>query len=97
MRLLPTDPIERKSYIMGLQIAGDFGIVIALPIIIFVLIGRAIDAHYHTGLWGTGSAFVLAAILSGKILYGKAQYYSEQYKKLLVDSKPSPKIPLEHR
>ncbi len=87
MAILPKDPLERKSYMMGLQIAGDFGIVIALPVVFFVLIGQWIDERYGVGPWGTVGAFVLAAIISGKMIYQKSKRYAEEYRRLFYQKK----------
>lgn len=82
MTLLPVDPIERRSYLLGLRIAGDFGVTIAGPVVIFVLIGQWVDRTYRSAPWATILAFLLAALISGKIVYKKAKDYAQQYKEL---------------
>jgi hypothetical protein len=74
---------------MGLQIAGDFGIVIAVPVVIFVIIGQWIDRVYTHGYRATIVAFVLAALVSGTVIYRKSKYYAERYKELVTKRKTS--------
>ena len=87
MSLLPTDPKERRYTLLGLRIAGDFGASIAVPIIIFVFIGQKIDARYEISPWGTVTSFVIAAILSGRIIYRKAKRYGREYDSLNKESR----------
>jgi hypothetical protein len=72
---------------MGLQIAGDFGIVIAVPVILFVIIGQWIDRVYALGYKATIIAFVLASLVSGTVIYRKSKYYAERYKELVIKRK----------
>jgi len=82
MPLLPTDPRDRKAMLMGLRIAGDFGVAIAVPIIIFVLIGQWLEGKYGHAPWFTVVAFVISAVLSGISIYRKAQKYGQEFKDL---------------
>ena len=82
MSLLPSDPKDRKYMLMGLRIAGDFGATIAVPIIIFVLIGQWLDEKYAKSPWFTVIGFVLAALVSGRIIYKKAKRYGKEYQDL---------------
>jgi len=71
---------DDKEYLrLGLKIISDFGATLALPVVIFVLIGQWLDEKYnHTYLF-TVIAFVLAALVSGKMIYQKAKYYDKAY------------------
>lgn len=80
MALLPTDPKDRQYMLLGLRIAGDFGATIAVPIVIFVIIGQWLEGRYGHAPWFTISAFVLSAVLSGISIYKKAKKYGEEYK-----------------
>ena len=71
---------------MGLKIVGDFGASIAAPVILFVWIGQWLDEKYESGSWYTVGAFILAAALSGAMIYRKAKAYGREYQNL--DSKP---------
>jgi hypothetical protein len=71
---------QDKEYLrLGLRIIGDFGATLAVPVVVFVLIGQWLDAKYnHTWLF-TGIAFVLAALTSARMIYKKAKYYDKAY------------------
>ena len=71
--------------VLGLQIVGDFCIVIALPVVVFVLIGQRLDGKFGTSPWCTVAAFALAAVISGKIIYKKAKYYASRYQEVTSD------------
>ena len=73
---------DRQYYLFGLRIVGDFSIVIAVPAVVFVLIGRQLDERAGGGWLYTVLAFAAAAILSGVIIYRKAKRYGEEYQKL---------------
>jgi hypothetical protein len=73
------DSKDRKSYLMGLRIAGDFGATIAVPVVLFVLGGQWLDGKYGTGARYTVIAFVLAALLSAKMIYTHAKKYAKEY------------------
>lgn len=76
------DKKQRKYMLLGVRITGDFGAVIAVPVVVFVLIGRWFDARYGIGPWVTVGAFVLAALLSGKLIYKKAKAYGKEFASL---------------
>lgn len=73
---------DRKYAMMGMRIIGDFGAAIAVPVVAFVLAGQWLDEHYGTGYKFTISAFVLAALVSGRILYKKAKAYGAEFQSL---------------
>lgn len=73
---------DRKYYLFALKIAGDFGASIAVPVVIFVLVGQYLDTKYQKTPLFTILAFVLAALISAKIIYKKAKRYGEQYQNL---------------
>ncbi len=68
--------------LLGFRITGDFGASIAVPVIVFVLIGQWLDKKYNMSPWFTILAFVLAALVSGKLIYKKAKEYGKEYKEL---------------
>ena len=76
------DAKDRKYYLFAVRIIGDFGASIAVPVVVFVLIGQWLDGKYEKGSWFTVIAFVLAAVLSGKMIYKKAKRYGDEYQKL---------------
>ena len=82
MSLLPEDPKERQYIMMGLRIIGDFGITLAAPVVVLVLIGQWLEGRYGYKPWFTIGAFVLAAFLSARMIYKKSKAYGEEYKNL---------------
>ncbi len=73
------DAKDRKYYLFAVRIIGDFGASIAVPVVVFVLIGQWLDAKYDKSPWFTVIAFALAAVLSGKMIYKKAKRYGKEY------------------
>jgi len=73
---------DRAYYLFALRIIGDFGISLAVPVVIFVLIGQWLDEKYHRFPWFTVLAFVLAALVSGRIIYKKAKKYGMEYQNM---------------
>ncbi len=76
------DNKDRSYYLLALRIVGDFGLSIAAPVVILVLIGEYIDGRFHTAPWFTVSAFFFAALISGFIVYKKTKIYGREYQKL---------------
>ncbi|MSU75649.1 MAG: AtpZ/AtpI family protein [Candidatus Magasanikbacteria bacterium] len=75
----PNKTTDREYYLFALRIVGDFGASIAIPVVVFVLIGHYFDEKYHHAPWFTVIGFALAALSSGKIIYKKARKYGEEY------------------
>jgi hypothetical protein len=70
---------DRKLYLFALRIVGDFGAAIAIPVVAFVLGGQWLDTKYSTGNRYMIIGFVVAALLSGKIIYKKTKRYGKEY------------------
>ena len=81
------DAKDRKYYLFAVRIIGDFGATIAVPVVVFVLIGQWLDGKYDKSPWFTIAAFVLAVLLSGKMIYKKAKRYGDEYQN--IDSENS--------
>ena len=73
---------SREYYLFAFKIIGDFGASIAAPVVILVLIGQYLDERYQRSPLFTILGFALAALVSAKIIYKKAQIYGQVYKKL---------------
>lgn len=73
---------DRQYYLFALKIMGDFGASIAVPVVIMVLIGQWLDEKYHTLPLFTVFGFVIAALVTVKIIYKKAKIYDVEYKRL---------------
>lgn len=80
--LKPTKISDRGYYLFALRIVGDFGVSLAAPVVVFALIGQSLDEKYQTRPWFLILGFVVAAVLSGVIIYRKAKRYGEIYKNM---------------
>lgn len=80
------NPIKKpNSYqyqLFAFKMLGDFGASIAVPVVVFVVIGQYLDGKYDRSPLFTILGFVLAALLTAKIIYKKAKRYGEEYKKM---------------
>lgn len=79
---LEANSTDRKYILFAIKIVGNFGGTIAIPVVIFVLGGQWLDKRYHASPWFTIMAFVLAAIVSGKMIYSKSKMYGKEYQKM---------------
>ena len=73
---------DREYYFFALRIVGDFGINIAVPVVLFVLLGQYLDGKYNKSPLFTILGFVLAAVLSGMNIYKKAKRYGQEYQRM---------------
>ncbi len=79
------EPKKNNSYryqLFAFKMLGDFGFSIAAPVVMFVLIGQYLDAKHGKSPLFTITGFVLAALVSAKIVYKKAKKYGEEYKRM---------------
>ncbi len=79
------DQKDRKYTFLAIRIVGDFGATIAVPVVVFVIIGQWLDTRYEAGPVYTILGFVLAALVSGKSIYRKAKVYGRDY--LMIEPK----------
>ncbi|MFH1292087.1 MAG: AtpZ/AtpI family protein [bacterium] len=77
----------RAYQLFALRIIGDFGAVIALPIIAFILIGQHLDNKYDKSPLFTILSFILASLISAKIIHGKAKKYGREYQNMVDNDK----------
>ena len=80
------DQKDRRAYLLGLKIAGDFGATIAIPVVVFVLIGKWLDARAATAPRYMILGFIVAALMSANIIYRKAKRYGKQYQNEILES-----------
>lgn len=78
----PKNTSDRTYYLFALRIVGDFGASIAVPVVVFVLIGQWLDGKYDKGPLFTILAFAFAAVTSAKMIYKKAKKYGREYQEL---------------
>jgi len=73
---------DRKYYLFALRIIGDFGVAIAVPIVVFALLGQWLDDKYNSAPIFLIFGFVIAALVSAQSIYKKAKKYGEEYSSL---------------
>ncbi len=78
----PKKTTDREYYMFALKIIGDFGASVAVPVVLFVLVGQYLDEKYQKLPLFTILAFVFAAFTSGRIIYKKAKRYGDEYQKM---------------
>lgn len=81
-RELKPKNIERKYYLFAFKIIGDFGATIAVPVVIFAIIGQKLDETWHTRPLMLIVFMALSAILSGYLIYKKAKIYGKEFQDL---------------
>lgn len=74
---------DSKYWIFGLRIVGEFGGLIAIPVILFVLLGRWLDGRWGTKPWMTIVGFVVAAIVSGVMVWRRTKEVAKEYQRLI--------------
>ncbi|HOX60645.1 MAG TPA: AtpZ/AtpI family protein [Candidatus Magasanikbacteria bacterium] len=75
--------ISRQTTLLGMRIIGDFGATIAVPVILFVIVGQWLDARYTGGKnYFTIAGFVLAALITARLVYRRAKYYEKAFKEI---------------
>ncbi len=78
----PKKTTSREYQLFAFKMLGDFGASIAAPVVLFVLVGQYLDGKYDKSPLFTILGFVLAALLSAKIIHKKAKRYGEEYKQM---------------
>jgi len=73
---------SREYYLFAFKIMGDFGATIAVPVILFVLVGQYFDGKYHKEPLFTILGFILAALITVKMISKKAKEYGAEYKRM---------------
>ncbi len=78
----PKKTSGREYHLFAFKMLGDFGASIAVPVVLFVLAGQYLDGKYDKPPLFTILGFVLAALLSAKLIYEKAKKYGKEYKRM---------------
>jgi thioredoxin-like negative regulator of GroEL len=78
---------DRRYAVLGMRIASDFGASIAVPVVILVIIGQKLDGKWGTGYAWTIGAFILAAVISGRMIYKKAKAYGKEFQAMDSEKK----------
>ena len=82
MPLLPKKSTDRQYMLLAFKIMADFGATIAVPVVVFVLVGQWLDGRHENAPWFTVLGFAIAALLSARMIWKKAKEYAAQYEKI---------------
>ena len=77
----------RDYYLFALKIMGDFGVAIAVPVLLLVLLGQYLGSIYGHKVIFTILAFLIAALATAKIIHKKAKKYGKEYQYLVDNDK----------
>lgn len=79
---MPLSEDERRSYLLGIKIMGDFGAAIAIPVVALVLVGKWLQTKYGFAPFGIIGGFLIAATVSIITIRKKVKWYSTEYNSL---------------
>lgn len=70
---------DRKYILLGLRIVGEFGGIIAVPVVLLAMLGKYLDGLYGTEPWLLIVGFVVAFALSSFSIYRRAKTFRDAY------------------
>jgi F0F1-type ATP synthase assembly protein I len=73
---------DKKYYLFALKIVGDFGATIAIPVVIFALIGQKLDTKYNTYPLFLVLCLITSALITASIIHKKAKKYGQEFQNL---------------
>lgn len=74
--------IDRAYFVFAIRIMGEFTFLIALPVVVFALLGKWLDGKYGTQPLFLISGFVLAVVISGFTVYRRIKELGKEYQEL---------------
>jgi hypothetical protein len=83
---MPTN--DREYMLFGLRIVGDFGVSIAVPVVVLALLGKRLDAAWGTAPLMLVIGFLAAAGISALMIRKKAVAYGKEYQRLVDNDAP---------
>lgn len=73
---------DRQYYMLAMKIVLDFGATIAVPAVIFALVGQYLDEKYQKYPLFVILCLVNAFLITAKIIISKAKVYGKEYQNL---------------
>lgn len=67
---------KKNYYFLTLKVVGEFGVAIALPIILLVLLGKYLDNLTGKQPLFTLIGFIVAIFVAGKLFMSRAKQHS---------------------
>ena len=86
---------DRQYYLFAVRIFADFGATIALPVILFVLIGQYFDNKYDAYPLYTIIGLIISALVTIKLIYKKSKSYGNEYQIMVnrdIDAKEDKEV-----
>lgn len=74
---------DLQYWMFGLRIVGELGGLIAIPVVVFVLVGRWVDERWNTKPILTIVAFLLAFGVSAVLVWRRTKEVAGEYQKLV--------------
>lgn len=65
--------------LLGLRIVGEFGSIIAVPVVLLAMLGKYLDGKFDTAPWLLISGFVAAFSLSAVSINARAKKFRDEY------------------
>ena len=81
---------EKSGFWQALGIAWELGYVIAIPIVVFGLLGRFLDKKFQTSPWLLLAGIIISIAISS---FGLVSKFKKMLKKIEDTSKTSPPNP----
>lgn len=78
---------DQKYVSLGLRAVGEFGAIIAVPVVVFALGGKWLDGRLGTKPAFVIVGFALAAVVSGVSTIRKSRDYGKQYMNIEAEEK----------
>ena len=75
----PKADSDRRYMLLAVKIVAEFGATIAIPVVVFAMIGKHLDAVYGTRPYLLIAGFVLAAALTAVIIRKRARDFGKEY------------------
>ncbi|MEA3249468.1 MAG: AtpZ/AtpI family protein [Patescibacteria group bacterium] len=70
---------DRRYINLGLRIVGEFGAIIAVPVVLLAMLGKYLDDRHGTEPWLLIAGFIIAFTLSGLSIYSRAKRFRDEY------------------
>jgi hypothetical protein len=80
-------PAERQYLLLATRIIGDFGVTIAVPVVVLALAGKAADERFGTAPYLRIGGFILAALCTAVLIRRKAERYGRDYRRIAAEER----------
>jgi len=70
---------DRRYILLGLRITGEFGAIIAVPVVLLTMLGKYLDGLYGTRPMLLICGFVIAFALSAVSIHRRAKSFRDEY------------------